>query len=105
MLWFVGGTTVLMEIQSFLPLFLRQYLKMDVGSAVYASCSFQVGSIGGVIFGGYLYDRLSAKKLTFFLNLCMIITTGSYIFYWSKNNLFNYFSYGIYQKFLFEAPE
>ncbi|EDV27093.1 uncharacterized protein TRIADDRAFT_54689 [Trichoplax adhaerens] len=82
MLLFVGGTTVLMEVQSFLPLFLRQYLKLDMGSAVYASCSFQIGSIGGVIFGGYLYDKLAAKKLTMFLNLCMIVCTGCYIFYW-----------------------
>ena len=81
---YVAGTTILMELQSFLPLFLHLYMKMEVGFAVYVSTIFQIGMICGVMLGTFLYDKLTKRSVTIFLNSCMFICTSCLVLIWSK---------------------
>ncbi|RDD37675.1 putative hexose phosphate transport protein [Trichoplax sp. H2] len=108
---YVAGTTILMELQSFLPLFLHLYMKLEVGFAVYASTIFQIGTICGVMLGSFLYDKLCRKNITIFLNGCMFICTACLVLIWrllpvltSSHIIFILFVYGFALAIIFHLP-
>jgi len=54
-------TTVLMEFIGFLPLYLKETLKISPAQAAMASSVFPAGCLVALIAGGYAYDKVSRK--------------------------------------------
>ncbi len=59
--------TVLMEFQSFIPIYLKETFGLTSGIAAITSSAFPVGCLISVVSGGFVFDTLTKKKRIFVL--------------------------------------
>ena len=59
--------TVLMEFQSFIPIYLKETFGLTSGIAAITSSAFPVGCLISVLAGGFVFDGLTKKKRIFVL--------------------------------------
>ena len=65
--------TILMEFQSFIPLYLKETFSLTPGIAAITSSAFPIGGLISVLVGGFVFDRLSKKTRVFVLGGMMVI--------------------------------
>ncbi len=65
--------TVLMEFQSFIPIYLQQTFSLSPGAAAMTSAAFPIGSLCSVVVGGFIYDRLSKIQRVYVLGGMMLL--------------------------------
>jgi sugar phosphate permease len=58
------GLTVLTDFLSFVPIFLKETLKISNAEAAMMASAFPIGAFVAVLIGGYVFDSLSTKALT-----------------------------------------
>ena len=66
--------TVLMEFQSFIPIYLQETFGLTTGIAAITSSAFPVGCLISVLAGGFVFDLLSKKKRIFVLGGMMVFS-------------------------------
>ncbi len=59
--------TVLMEFQSFIPIYLKETFGLTAGIAAITSSAFPIGCLISVLAGGFVFDALTKKKRIFAL--------------------------------------
>ena len=64
--------TVLMEFQSFIPIYLKETFGLSAGIAAITSSAFPIGCLISVLAGGFVFDLLSKKKRIFVLGGMMV---------------------------------
>ena len=76
--WLIGISvmclTVLMEFQSFIPIYLRETFGLTTGIAAITSSAFPIGCLISVLAGGVVFDLLSKKKRIFVLGGMMVFS-------------------------------
>ncbi len=55
--------TVLMEFQSFIPIYLKESFGLSIAESAVASSIFPTGCLVSVLAGGFIYDKISKKAL------------------------------------------
>jgi len=63
---------VLMEFQSFIPIYLKESFGLTAGIAAITSSAFPIGCLVSVLAGGLMFDLLSKKKRIFVLGGMMV---------------------------------
>ena len=63
---------VLMEFQSFIPIYLKETFGLTAGIAAMTSSAFPIGCLVSVLAGGLIFDLLSKKKRIFVLGGMMV---------------------------------
>ena len=63
---------VLMEFQSFIPIYLHETFGLTAGIAAITSSAFPIGCLISVLAGGFIFDLLSKKKRIFVLGGMMV---------------------------------
>ena len=58
------GLTILTDFLSFVPIFLKETLKISSAEAAMTASAFPIGAFVSVLIGGYVFDSLSTKALT-----------------------------------------
>jgi len=66
--------TVLMEFQSFIPIYLKETFGLTAGIAAITSSAFPIGCLISVLPGGLIFDLLSKKNRIFVLGGMMIVS-------------------------------
>ena len=66
--------TVLMEFQSFIPIYLQETFGLTTGIAAITSSAFPIGCLISVLAGGFVFDLLSKKKRIFVLGGMMVLS-------------------------------
>ena len=72
--------TVLMEFQSFLPIYLKETFGLTPGDAAIKSSAFPIGCLISVLAGGFIFDLLSKKKRIFVLGGMMVLAVLCVVF-------------------------
>ncbi len=65
--------TVLMEFQSFIPIYLKETFGLTAGIAAITSSAFPIGCLISVLAGGFVFDLLSKKNRIFVLGGMMVL--------------------------------
>lgn len=65
--------TVLMEFQSFIPIYLKETFGLTSGIAAITSASFPFGCLISVLLGGFIFDILSKKSRVYVLGSMMLL--------------------------------
>ncbi|MCH7702530.1 MAG: MFS transporter, partial [Planctomycetes bacterium] len=71
--------TVLMEFQSFIPIYLKETFGLTAGIAAITSSAFPMGCLISVLAGGLIFDLLSKKKRIWVLGgmmVCAVVCIG-----------------------------
>ena len=63
---------VLMEFQSFIPIYLKETFGLTTGVAAITSAAFPIGCLISVLAGGFIFDLLSKKKRIFVMGGMMV---------------------------------
>ncbi len=66
--------TVLMEFQSFIPIYLQETFGLTSGIAAMTSAAFPIGCLISVLGGGFIFDLLSKKNRIFVLGGMMLLS-------------------------------
>ncbi len=66
--------TVLMEFQSFIPIYLKETFGLTAGIAAITSSAFPIGCLISVLAGGFVFDALSKKRRIFVLGGMMVFS-------------------------------
>ena len=65
--------TVLMEFQSFIPIYLNESFGLSIAESAMAGSIFPFGSLLSVLAGGFIYDKVSKKSLLVILVSLLVI--------------------------------
>jgi len=68
--------TVLMEFQSFIPIYLKETFGLTAGIAAITSSAFPLGCLISVLVGGFVFDRLAKKTRIFVLSGLMMLAVA-----------------------------
>ena len=66
--------TVLMEFQSFIPIYLYETFGLTAGIAAITSSAFPIGCLISVLAGGFIFDALTKKQRVFVLGGMMVFS-------------------------------
>ena len=69
------GLTVLWDFLSFLPNFLQASFDFSDEQAAMAPAAFPFGSLISVLFGGFVFDKLSRRRMAVVMGLLLLIAT------------------------------
>lgn len=69
--------TVLMEFQSFIPIYLKETFGLTAGIAAVTSAAFPIGNLISVLAGGFIFDYLSKRHRVFVLTAMMLLAVSS----------------------------
>jgi len=58
------GLTIMTDFLNFVPIFIKESLKISEANAVMTASAFPIGSIIAVLAGGYIFDALPKKTMT-----------------------------------------
>ncbi len=75
----IMSLTVLMEFQSFIPIYLKETFSLTAGIAAIISSAFPIGCLMSVLVGGLVFDLLSKKNRIFVLSgmmVCAVLCVG-----------------------------
>ena len=75
----IMSLAILMEFQSFIPIYLKETFGLTAGIAAITSSAFPIGCLVSVLAGGFIFDRLSKKKRIFLLGgmmVCAVLCVG-----------------------------
>ena len=75
----IMSLAILMEFQSFIPIYLKETFGLTAGIAAITSSAFPIGCLVSVLAGGFIFDRLSKKKRIFVLGgmmVCAVLCVG-----------------------------
>jgi OPA family sugar phosphate sensor protein UhpC-like MFS transporter len=72
----VMGLTVLMEFQSFIPIYLKETFNLTTGIAAVTSSAFPIGCLISVLAGGFVFDLLSKGRRIFVFGGMMAFSVG-----------------------------
>jgi sugar phosphate permease len=67
---------ILMEFQSFIPIYLKETFGLTAGIAAITSSAFPIGSLISVLLGGFVFDALSKKMRIFALGGLMVFAVA-----------------------------
>ena len=65
--------TILMEFQSFIPIYLKETFGLTAGIAAITSSAFPFGCLISVLAGGFIFDTLSKKSRVYVLGGMMVL--------------------------------
>ncbi|MCH7910151.1 MAG: MFS transporter, partial [Candidatus Hydrogenedentes bacterium] len=68
--------TILMEFQSFIPIYLKETFALTAGIAAITSSAFPIGCLISVLLGGFVFDKLSKKTRVFVLGGMMVFAVA-----------------------------
>jgi sugar phosphate permease len=71
------GLTILMDFMNFIPMFLNQQVGLAENQAGMAASAFPFGSFVSVLVMGYVYDRLSRRKVSVVMGILLTLATGT----------------------------
>ena len=71
------GLTILMDFMNFIPVFLNQQVGLAENQAGMAASAFPFGSFVSVLVMGYVYDRLSRRKVSVLMGILLTLATGT----------------------------
>ena len=71
------GLTILMDFLNFIPMFLNQQIGLAANQAGMAASAFPFGSFVSVLVMGYVYDRLSRRKVSVLMGTLLTLATGT----------------------------
>jgi sugar phosphate permease len=68
--------TVLMEFQSFIPIYLKETFGLTAGIAAITSSAFPIGCLISVLVGGFVFDLLTKKSRIYVLGGMMVLSVA-----------------------------
>ncbi len=71
------GLTILWDFLNFIPIFLNQQIGLAENQAAMATSAFPFGSFVSVLVMGYVYDRLSRRKVAVMMGTLLTLATGT----------------------------
>ena len=69
----ISSLAVLFEFQVFIPIYLSQTFSLAPAQAGMASAAFPLGCLVAVFSAGFIYDRLSSKKVIFVFGATLVV--------------------------------